>query len=166
MKYLLVAASLSVFAVGLNADRPPRTPYNAIEVDRFGANPAVGLPPEYETAIADDIAREASVEYSTVMILRQGDPPPTGARVLRITGRVIRFTPGNKTKRLLVPFAGTASIEAIVQFTDAGTDQLLFNGEFRGAASVGAQNGAGSAGDSLAKKIVKLCNAAHLIASN
>lgn len=166
MKVLLSAAVLCVLVVGLKADRPPLVPYNAIEVDPFGANPGVGLPPAYETAIADDIARQASIEYRTIMVLHQGDPPPTGARVLRVTGRVTRFTPGNRTKRLLVPFAGTASIEAIVQFTDATTGQLLFNGEFKGAASAGAQNGGESASDSLAKKIVKLCNAAHLIASN
>lgn len=166
MKLALTAAMLCLFTVGLRADRPPLVPYNAIEVDPFGANPEVGMPPAYETAIADDIAREASVEYRTVMILRPGDPPPTGARVLRITGRVTRFTPGNRTKRLLVPFAGTASIEALVQFSDAATGQLLFNGEFKGAASAGAQKGAESAGDGLAKKIVKLCNSAHLIASN
>jgi hypothetical protein len=141
-------------------------PYTAVEVDRFVAAPGVAFPTDYQNALAEDIAREISLAFQTVIILRQGQGAPYDHAVLRISGVVTRFKPGNKAKRTLIGFgAGATVVETKVWFIDDATGQVLLNREVKGT-TWAANRDSESAGDSLAKKIVKFCNSAHLLESN
>jgi hypothetical protein len=143
-------------------------PYTAIEVDIFVADNGVAFPSDRQRALVEDIAREASITFQTVIILREGDPTPNGHAVLRISGTVTRFKPGNRAKRYLIGFgAGATVIQAQVRFADAATGQVLMIRKVQGTTWTGIAGGdSQGADDSLAKKIVKLCNAAHLVGSN
>jgi hypothetical protein len=146
-------AILCFAAASLSAAQPP-SPYSAVEIDRFVPNRGVTFSPNDQSALVDDIAREVSLLFETVIILRQDDAAPSGRAVLRISGTVIQFKPGNRTKRSLLGFGGGAVLEVLVNFSDAATRQVLLSREINGGS------------DSLAKKIAKFCNSAHLVASN
>jgi len=132
--------------------------YSAVEVDRFSAPRNIAFPPEAQAALADDIARELSVEFPAILIVRPGEAAPQGHAMLRISGVVTRYDPGKKRFGL-----GGPAIQALVTLLDASTEKVLLNREMEGRVIIG---GSGDAGESLAKKIVKICNAAHLVASN
>jgi Domain of unknown function (DUF4410) len=151
----------------LAAAEPP-APYSAVEVDPFVADRGVAFPVDYQSALREDIAREISLAFPAVMIFRPGETAPFGLAVLRISGTVTRFKPGNRQKRYLVGFgAGATVVQANVRFGDASTGQVLLIRKFQGTTWTGIAGGdSQSAGDSLARKLAKLCIDAHLVASN
>ncbi len=157
---LVIIAIFSTVGFGLHAARQPAAPYTAVEVDRFTTAPGVAFPFENRSALADDIAREISLAFPTVIIVRQGEASPEGHTPLRITGIVTKFKPS-------IGFAaGSSAVKAQVAFADAATGQVLLRRELSGLTWI-ALAGASTrtAGDSLARKIAKLCNSARLIAS-
>jgi hypothetical protein len=154
------AIALGAFALALAAAPPAPAPYSAVEIDPFLPAPRVDFPREYQSALVDDIARELSVEFPTIMILRQGDGAPNQP-VLRISGTVTEFKPGSRTKRSLIGFgAGATVVRAEVSFQDATGGQTLQQRDLTGSTGLtGVESQAAS--QSLAKKIVKLCKAAR-----
>jgi len=131
--------------------------YTAVEVDRFSAPHNVAFPVNAQEALAEEIAREISVEFPTVLIVRQGETAPEHQALLRISGVVTRYDTTKKRFGL-----GGPMIEVLVTFLDAFSEKVLLNRELQGKVMIGS----GDAGESLAKKIAKTCNAAHLLASN
>ena len=126
-------------------------PYSAIEVDPFVADRSVPFPMDYQKALVEDIAREASVVFKTAIILRQGDAPPFGHAVLRISGTVIGFKSGSSAKALLPGFGSSGiSVRAQVRFADASSGQVLLIRQVKGTID---PKGA----DSFARQIAKLC---------
>lgn len=146
----------TIFCVSFLA--PAQGLYTAVEVDRFSAPREVAFPADAQYALVEEIAREISVEFPTVLIVRQGESAPEHHAILRISGVVIRYEAARKRLGL-----GGPAIGALVTFLDASTDKVLLNRELEGRAGLG---GSGSPGESLAKKIVKTCNSAHFVASN
>ncbi len=148
------------------ASGPAQTPapYSAVEIDPFTPAPHVDFSREYQSALVDDIARELSVEFPTVMILRQGDTAP-GEPVLRILGTVTEFKPGNRTKHLLFGFgAGASVVRAEVSFQSANGGQTLQERDLTGSTGLGGADSQG-ASESLAKKIAKICKAARWLSN-
>ncbi len=145
--------ALAVLICGAAVAQAP-APYSAIEVDPFVADRSIALPSDYQRMLVDDIAREASLAFPTVIIVRAGDPPPFGHAVLRISGTVVRFKPGNGVRKPLGFGSGATTVQAYVRFADASTGQVLLLRRVQGP------------GDKVAKEIVKYCNAAHLLASH
>jgi len=143
--------ALAAFICAAAAGQSP-APYSAVEVDPFVADRTVALPVDYQSALVDDVAREISVVFKTAILLREGDAAPFGHAVLRISGTVIRFKPGNKPKPPLLGFGATVTtVRAQVRFADASTGQVLLIHEVQGT------------GESIARKIAKLCAANHLV---
>jgi hypothetical protein len=165
---MIPAAVLWAAVSFLHAARQLPAPYTAVEVDRLVAVPGVAFPTDYQGALADDMAREISLAFPAVIIVRQGDPAPYGHALLRVSGLVTRFQPGNRMKRNLIGLgAGATVVETQVWFIDAATGQVLLNRQIKGVTWTGIGGGdSKSAGDSVAKKLTKFCNAAHLVASN
>jgi hypothetical protein len=139
-------AAVFFVAAALHAARQAPVPYTAVEVDRFVAAPGVALSPDSQSGLADDIAREISLAFQTVIIVRDGDAAFQGRALLRISGVVTRF-------KTFGPDA--AILRAKVWFIDGTTGQVLLNREVKGLSS-----------ENLAKKIVKFCNAARLVESH
>jgi hypothetical protein len=152
--------------IPLNAASPPQ-PYSAVQIDRFVPAAGVAFPFEYRTALVENIAREMSVEFPTVMIVRQDSPPPSGQPLLRVSGVITEFKPGNRAKRVLIGFGvGATVVRVFVRFTDASSGQLFLDRELKGTTFMDASaDDSQAAADSLARKIVKLCNTGHLVAS-
>jgi hypothetical protein len=146
----------------------PAALYSAVEIDRFIADRGVAFPADYQSALVDDIAREISVEFPTIIALRQGDPTPLGHAVLRISAAVTEFKPGSRAKRFLIGFGvGATVVRARVRFIDAASGQVVLEREMSGSTwtSVGGGDSQGAA-DSLARKIAKFCKSAQLVHSN
>ncbi len=166
---LAIACALGICSL---AAGQAQTSYTAVEVDRFVPAPGVAFPAQYQSALVEDAAREISLAFPTVLMVRQGEPAPGGHALLSISGLITELKPGNRAKRYLIGFgAGASVVKAQVWFTDNATGQVILNRQLTGAARLGAE-GIGAAGDSrsatesLARKIAKLCNAARLVASN
>lgn len=154
----LLPALLAAFALGLGAQTP--APYSAVEIDPFLPAPNVDFPRQYRSALVDDIARELSVEFPTVLILRQGDRAP-GEPVLRISGTITEFNPGSRTKhRLLGLGFGASTLRADVSFQDATGGKTLQERDLSGSTGLSSVDSQG-ASDSLAKKIAKICKTAR-----
>ena len=94
----------------LSAAGPPPTPFTAVEIDRFVAAAGVAFPADYQSALVEDIAREVSLAFPSVIIVRQGEALPFGHAVLRISGTVIEFKPGNRAKRQLIGMGAGATV--------------------------------------------------------
>jgi len=152
----------------LSAAGPPPTPYTAVEIDRFVAAAGVAFPTDYQSALVEDIAREVSLAFPSVIIVRQGEAPPSEHAVLRVSGTVIEFKPGNRAKRQLIGLgAGATVVGTQVWFLDAATGQVLLSRGAKGITRGGIAGGdSRGAVDGLAKKIAKFCNANHLVESN
>jgi hypothetical protein len=153
--------------IPLHGASPP-APYSAVEIDRFVPAGGVQFPFEYRTALVENIARELSVEFPTVMITRQENPSPAGQALLRISGVITEFKPGNRTKRVLIGFgAGATVVKALVKFSDASSGQPFLEREIKGTTWMDASaDDSKAAADSLARKIAKYCNTGHLVASH
>jgi Domain of unknown function (DUF4410) len=158
--------ALFALVIPLNAASPPQ-PYTAVQIDRFVPAAGIAFPFEYRTALVENIAREMSVEFPTVIIVRQDSPAPAGQPLLRVSAVITEFKPGNRAKRVLIGFgAGATVVRALVRFTDASSGQLFLDRELKGTTFMDTSaNDAQAAADSLARKIVKLCNTGHLVAS-
>jgi hypothetical protein len=152
---IIVALCALLSPLGSEGAGPPPAPYTAVQIDRFTTAPGVTLPADYQNALVDDIAREVSVLFQTVIIVRPGEPTPYGRAPLRISGVIAYFRPENPEKRAIIGFgSGSGAVEAQVVFRDAAGGHLLFVRGFRTSAG------------GLARKIAKFCNSSHLIASN
>jgi hypothetical protein len=116
------------------------------------ADRGVAFPIDYQKALVEDIAREISLIFKTVIIVRLGDTPPFGHAVLRISGTAIRFK-NSAQRRLLRLSGGTATVQAQVRFADASTGQVLLVREVKGNP------------DSVGKKVAELCNSMGLVDS-
>jgi hypothetical protein len=152
-------------ACALPAMGQQRTPYAALEIDRFVAESGVDFPVDYQIGVVEDLVRVTKRAFKSVEILREGEPLPQGNPVLRITGQITRFKPGNRAKRYLIGFgAGATVVKAHVKFTDAASGQVVLERDLQGITWMGmAGGGSEGAGDRLAKKIVELARSSHLL---
>ena len=156
---------LAAFAIAPAAAAQTPAPYTAVEIDPFLPAPHVDFPREYQSALVDDIARELSVEFPTLMVLRQGDRA-SGEPVLRISGTITEFKPGSRAKQLLIGFgAGAAVVRAEVSFQDAAGGQTLQERDLSGSTGFTGGDSQG-ASQSLARRIAKLCRDARWFDSN
>ena len=163
----LIGLTLAFHAIAI----PPETgvqnprPYTAVQVYPFMAGSGIAFPADYQAALMEDIAREISLAFPAILIVRQGAPAPTAQRLLRIMGIVTRFKPGNRAKRYLIGMgAGATVVKANVIFADAGSGRTLLTREAQGTTWTGIGGGdSKSAADSLAKTIAKVCKSAHFL---
>ncbi len=141
---------LSTLAAGFAAGAPP---YSAVEVDPFALANGVTVPANYQTALADSVARELSVEFSTLIILHPAETAPDGRAVLRISGTVLQFRPPGGAKRLFSFGAGESAVTA-VRFADAETGHVLAIREFQSSAAT------------IGRRIAHVCRDEHFLDNN
>ena len=146
------ALSAAIWLASGSRAAPPTVRYAIIEVDRFVPVAGVALPFENRNALADDIAREISVEFPTVLIVRQDHPAGTSDPVLRISGTVLDITARSTARKLLLGVGGPA-VQAVVRLADSKSGRTLADRGF--ACDLG----------SLARRIAKFCNDTRLICS-
>ena len=158
----------SALSLPANTASQGSPPYSAVEVDPFVPDTGVAFPVDYQGILLEDIAREISVDSPTVLILRLGQHPPSGYRLLRIVGVITKFKPGNRSKRFLIGFgAGATIVRVQVSFADGLTGHTLLSRELEGMTWTGVGGGdSRSAANGLAKKIAKLCKSARLLESH
>lgn len=148
---LILTILLSTLAGTASAGSPP---YAALEVDPFAAANGVTLPANYQTALVDSIARELSVEFSTIIILREAETSPNEHAVLRISGTVIQFKPAGGPRKFFSFGAGESTVTAEVRFGDAASERVLAIREFQGTV------------ETIGRKIAKFCRSERLVEAN
>lgn len=152
----LLIAVVAVVAMSMAAASP-----KDIEITAFEAAKGVDLPPDFQAALLDELAKQLTESKKFAKVLRPGEAPadPAAPR-LKLTGIVTNVEEGSRAARALVGFgAGSAHMAAHVKFIDAASGEVKFESDTRGRLlgtwSVGGGDAIKVARD-LAKNIVKL----------
>jgi Domain of unknown function (DUF4410) len=114
----------------------PRTvkqTYNVIYVAPFEILKDVTFPPEYVALMQTEISKELSSAKIFAEVVAAGQTAATpDAHMLRLTGLITNYNPGNRAKRYLAGgAAGAAEIDSKVSFVDAATGQTLMSQDLR-----------------------------------
>jgi len=154
---LVLFVALSVAASGVASDQIHNTvkeKYRTVEVGGFTVEKGVELPPEFATALPQEIVAQLQESKVFAKVSAISDTtaatPASSAPVMRMTGIVTAFHEGSRKGRYFGgafnPGANT-QIYAYVRFTDAATNALITETEV-----VGTMAGGLFGGDS--KKVV------------
>jgi hypothetical protein len=150
MRVWLPGLLLLLSSAGL-AQTPAPRPYDAVQLYRFTGESGVELPPDFQIRMVEELIRAFRRVDKKIVVYRQGEALPDGARVLRVTAMVKQFTPGNLVEAtLLTPLAGgfgagRSHVQIASTFTDAGTNQVLAEQDF----GVGRWTGGNTPGTSM-----------------
>jgi hypothetical protein len=115
------------------APRTVKQTYNAIYVAPFEIQKDVTFPAEYVALMQAEISKELSSAKVFAEVVGAGQTVSTpDAHLLRLTGLITNYDPGNRAKRyLLSGAAGAAEIDSKVSFVDATTGQTLMSQDLR-----------------------------------
>jgi hypothetical protein len=136
-------------SLGLQAPGPQTTTpialkdrYRDVEVEKFDVTEGVQFPPEYIQSLQDEIIRQFGKSEKFAQVLLPGqNPTDAAASVLRLTGTVTYFDPGNRGKRYIGFGLGAGQIVVHVAFRDRSTGETLATEEVTATLSGGAFGG-------------------------
>jgi len=128
---LCIAASCRILGQQ-PCDHRPR--FDAVEVDRFDVREGTNCPADFVVMVQEAIVKRLGSVGSVKEVLHPGEKPlRADAKVLRLTGVITYFNPGNQAVRFAIGFgAGEAEIDLHLSFEDAATHAILMGGEVRG----------------------------------
>lgn len=132
--------------------------YQNVMVVPFTAQSDVKITPEQLKDINDAIIKELQETKKFKQVLREGETPTdASAPTLKITGTIVKFKAGNRTKRYLVGFgAGKSKVIANVQYIDRETGNVLAEHTADGDVVMGIFGGnSGGAKSELAEAVAK-----------
>jgi hypothetical protein len=116
--------------------------YRDVEVGRFEVMEGVQFPLEYLQLLQDEIVKRFGKSEKFMQVLLPGQNPTDAApSVLRLTGTVTYFDPGNRGKRYVGFGLGAGQIVVHVAFRDRSTGQTLATEEVTATLSGGAFGG-------------------------
>jgi hypothetical protein len=114
----------------------PRTvkkTYNAIDVAPFEIQRDVTFPLEYLALMQTEISKELTSAKVFAEVVTEGQTASTpDTHLLRVTGLITNYNPGNRAKRCFgAGAARAAEIDSKVSFVDATTGQTLLSQDLR-----------------------------------
>jgi len=140
---------IGILLVGQQAPEPQTTSpialkekYRAVEVEKFDVLEGLQFPPEYVQSLQDEIVKEfgRSKTFDEVVLPGQ-NPRDATASMLRLTGTVTYFDPGNRGKRYVGFGLGAGQIVAQVAYRDRSTGETLLSEQITATLSGGAFGG-------------------------
>jgi hypothetical protein len=132
--------------------------YQNVVVAPFTAQSDLKITPEQLKDINDAVIKELQDIKKFKQVLREGETPTdASAPTLKITGTIVKFKAGSRTKRYLVGFgAGKSKIIANVQYIDRDTGNVLVEHAADGDVVMGIFGGnSGGAKSELAEDVAK-----------
>lgn len=141
---LIVSGWLFLWGAGVSraADKPQVAfhHYSAFEVGLF-ENPADEtedpLPDEWLAEIRDEIVERVIGLHRFRRVMDFVDPKvpePQTERVLRVRGKIVKFSRGNRAKRAFNLFWGKGELRALCDFEDKASGKIIWQREVGGRA--------------------------------
>ncbi len=158
-KLFVTAALLSLVATAtLAKDKINKDKYQYVEVSRFDTATGVDFPVDYQVTVMEDLVKQLEKSKKFKQVLRAGEEAPDAGVVLKVTGTITEYKPGNRATRYLVGFgAGSTKIAAQVQFTDGESGSVVLDRKVDGKVLMGVMGGnSAGATNGLAKEVVKV----------
>lgn len=116
--------------------------YHIIEVGSFVIQTGVDFPPEYLSALAQEVADKLKDSKRFGQVLLPGETPsPQDAPALRLVGTITDFDRGSRGKRYLGFGIGAARVFVTVQYLGRSSGLILFEDPVVGTLSGGAFGG-------------------------
>jgi Domain of unknown function (DUF4410) len=145
------------------APRTVKQTYNGIYVAPFEIQKDVTFPPEYVALMQTEISKELSSAKIFPEVVTAGQTASSpDAHMLRLTGLITNYNPGNRAKRYFAGgAAGAAEIDSKVSFVDASTGQTLMSQDLRAVLASGFFGG--KAEDSVKDYARQVVNKAKLM---
>jgi Domain of unknown function (DUF4410) len=129
---LIAAVAASTFGQATNTTL--RNRYHTIEVAEFEVPQGVSFSAKRVAALQDEIVQQLQESKKAGEIIRVGEKAPhPGDPLLKLSGAVLRFNPGNQAERYFIGFgAGSTEIYAHVSLTDAASGRVFVTEDIQG----------------------------------
>ena len=120
-------------------DNGLKNQYRNIEVVKFDVKEGIDFPPDYVTGIIYETIMGLQRLRKFEQVFREGETQTDAAvSTIRLTGTVIKYQPGSRTKRYLIGLgAGKTRVVTHVKFIDKATGKILYETDASGAVSWG-----------------------------
>jgi hypothetical protein len=107
--------------------------YSVVQIDEFQVQKGVDFPPVYLDALQKEMAKQlTSAKLFTEVVSVDQKPTNPESRVLRLTGLITNYNPGNRAARYFGGYgAGAAEIDSKLSFLDRVTEQPILSEELR-----------------------------------
>ena len=128
-KYLFLAISVSMFLAVAAFGQTAKTPYKAIEVQKFTVRAGVELSDkDVDELMKATVANfKASNRFDSVTMAGE-TATVEAARKLKLSGEVTKYVKGNQAARYLIGFgAGKTKLMVDVKLTDVASGEVVFN---------------------------------------
>ena len=131
IKYFCFALSFSMMltAAAFGQAATTKTPYKAIEIEKFTLRQGVELSDKEVDELMKATVENfrASKRFDSVTMVGEASTVEAAPK-LKISGEVVKYVKGNRAARYLVGFgAGKTKIMVDVKLTDASTGEVVFN---------------------------------------
>jgi uncharacterized protein DUF4410 len=107
--------------------------YSVALIDEFHIQKGVDFPAAYLDALQEETVKQLVSARLFAEVISEGQKPTNPeSRVLRMTGLITNYKPGNRAARYFGGYgAGATEIDSKLTFLDAATEQPIFSGELR-----------------------------------
>lgn len=114
--------------------------YDGVQFYRFTRESGVELAPDFQIRMIEELIHVFQQTDKIIDVYREGETLPRQKRVIRITGTVKEFAPGNLIKGALLGGFGVGNVKIKISatFTDAISGQVLSQHDFRVGGWTGA----------------------------
>jgi hypothetical protein len=118
---------------GQPAAQTVREVYSVVQIDEFHIQKGVEFPPTYLGALQTEITKQLASAKLFAEIVTEGQKPTNPqSKVLRLSGLITNYNPGNRATRYIVGYgAGAAEIDSKLSFLDGATEQPVLSEELR-----------------------------------
>jgi hypothetical protein len=135
-----------------------RQKYHTVQIDEFAVKSGIEFPPEYLKRAQQEIIKQLSDAKVFDEVLQAGQQPTqAGTQVIRLSGTILNYTPGSRSKRYVGGGFGAGAAEVDVQmvFGDAMTGQHVRTEKLRAVFTGGVFGGSDDKiADELARRVV------------
>lgn len=140
---LLLFAMLASGQTLASAEQTVKDRYKIISVEQFELQSDVDIPPEYVSALPQEVANSLNESRKFIKVLLPGeDPAQKDAPALQLTGTITGFDKGSRAKRYFGSgMAGAARIFMTLHYLDRTDGKLIFEDKVIGTLSSGAFGG-------------------------
>ncbi len=160
---LLVMIALTAAVCSAQKKEEGKSKNETLEVARFDVQQGVELPPDFVQKLTEESivqigkTKKFKEVKEAVVSSEAGAPPAPGSATVVLTGTIVEFDPGSRTKRYLLGMgAGAAVVVAHVRFIDPTTGEVRFERDITAKMTSGVFGGsAKDAVHELARELAK-----------
>jgi hypothetical protein len=116
--------------------------YQDLVVQAFDAPDNGDIPQDFADALRRNIIKhlEETKRFSKVTFLEKGQPVPADADLI-LTGKIVKFDPGSRGARYMMPGLGATKIKATITLTDPIANKTVLEQEVHGSVYIGVFGG-------------------------